>query len=199
MSIQISIALGVLALYVYYELRERLTLRADPQRSIHPAWIRKGIRLLVFGAVVLLAAQGFGLLPLLPLPAPERARVGMRVAGTVIFWASTVLLLWARETLGVHWAHGADAQIIPGQALVTTGPYRYIRHPIYLALALLFFGAELAYGSWLILGTIPIAVDTVWQARREEELLRQTFGIAYDRYVERAGLFLPRVQRLFRG
>ena len=65
--------------------------------------------------------------------------------------------------------------------LITTGPYRRVRHPIYLGLALLATGEALAFSSWpaclIVLG--GIVPTFAWRARAEETVLSRTFGESY--------------------
>jgi len=77
-----------------------------------------------------------------------------------------------------------------------TGPFRYIRHPVYTAIV----GAAL--GQTLLLLSLPLALLTLllaglalYRARAEEALLRspKAFGATYDAYMARTGRFLPRL------
>jgi protein-S-isoprenylcysteine O-methyltransferase Ste14 len=77
--------------------------------------------------------------------------------------------------------------------LITTGPYRLVRHPIYLGLALLAMGEALAFGSWpacfiVLSGIVP---TFVWRARAEEKLLIRTFGQRYEDYRQRTRMIIP--------
>jgi protein-S-isoprenylcysteine O-methyltransferase Ste14 len=79
-----------------------------------------------------------------------------------------------------------------GGRLVTTGPYRFVRHPMYLAV--LFFGGGMAtaygeYWRWGVFVVLALVLDR--KAAREEHALRETFA-AYDDYAARTGRFLPR-------
>jgi protein-S-isoprenylcysteine O-methyltransferase Ste14 len=77
--------------------------------------------------------------------------------------------------------------------LVTTGPYRLVRHPIYLGLALYAVGEALAFGSWpaLAIALGGIVPTFAWRARAEETLLGLTFGERYDAYRQRTKLIVP--------
>ena len=80
-----------------------------------------------------------------------------------------------------------------GTGLVTTGPYRLVRHPIYLGLALLAMGEALAFGSWpaLMIVLAGIVPTFAWRARAEEKLLSRTFGGRYAVYRERTKMIIP--------
>lgn len=88
-----------------------------------------------------------------------------------------VLAAWAAVTLGRHF--DMEVEVHRGHELVRSGPYAFVRHPIYLGLAAHLLGACLATGNLLliagvVLGALPAFV---WRAREEERLLRAS-GIA---------------------
>jgi len=82
-----------------------------------------------------------------------------------------------------------------GTGLITTGPYRLVRHPIYLGLAQLALGQALAFSSWLALlvvffGVVP---TFAWRARAEETVLGRTFGESYALYRKQTKMIIPYV------
>ena len=79
--------------------------------------------------------------------------------------------------------------------LVTTGPYRLVRHPIYLGLSMLAMGEALAFASWpaffvVLAGIVP---TFLWRSSAEEKLLTATFGERYARYRKHAKMIIPRL------
>lgn len=185
--------IGIVVLFAYYTLRERWSSRAVRGQSHHPPIVQRGIRLLVDAAVVFLILQAFGIVRM-PLPLGVWGKSIGTSFGSVLFWFGAFVLLWARETIGHNWAHGADYQVVPGQDLVRHGPYRFVRHPIYSALLLIFTGAELAFDSWLVLLTLPLYGLLSWQAEREEVLLGQAFP-EYTEYTRTTGRLFPNIGR----
>jgi len=114
-----------------------------------------------------------------------------RVAGGVLMLAAAALAAW---TLAVFRSWRLAARIEQGHELCTAGPFRRVRHPIYLAMDLL------ALGSWwwsptaaVGLGVVLVALAGDLRARTEERLLHDTFGSSYDRYRRQAWRFLPGV------
>lgn len=80
--------------------------------------------------------------------------------------------------------------------LVTTGPYRWVRHPLYLGGAVGFFGHSLLTASWFIAAAALAALGLlVLRTRIEEEKLIERFGDEYRRYADRTGQYLPRLWR----
>jgi protein-S-isoprenylcysteine O-methyltransferase Ste14 len=77
--------------------------------------------------------------------------------------------------------------------LVVRGPYRYVRHPFYVAIALQMLGGGLVTANWFILlaGIIPFAF-LVARTRIEERKLVDRFGVEYQDYMRRVGRFVPR-------
>jgi protein-S-isoprenylcysteine O-methyltransferase Ste14 len=84
-------------------------------------------------------------------------------------------------------------QILPGHRLVTSGPYRFVRHPSYSGLLLFFVGMSVALGDWvsvLLLMLVPFA--GVWyRIRVEEEALLGAFGGEYRTYMGHVRSLLP--------
>jgi protein-S-isoprenylcysteine O-methyltransferase Ste14 len=114
-------------------------------------------------------------------------------SGLLLAVAGAALILRSRAELGPAWSFVPKAD--QGTGLVTTGPYRLARHPIYLGLALLAMGQALAFGSWpaLMIVVSGIAPTFAWRARAEEKLLSRTFGERYAAYRRRTKMIIPYV------
>jgi protein-S-isoprenylcysteine O-methyltransferase Ste14 len=115
----------------------------------------------------------------------------LALSGCLLALAGTALVLRSRAELGPAWSFVPKAD--QGTGLVTTGPYRLVRHPIYLGLALLAMGEALAFGSWPALTIVlsGIVPTFAWRARAEEKLLSRTFGERYEVYRERTKMIIP--------
>jgi protein-S-isoprenylcysteine O-methyltransferase Ste14 len=115
----------------------------------------------------------------------------LAAAGSLLAIAGGALLLESRAALGSSWSLVPRAD----QAIdfVTTGPYRLVRHPIYLAFALITTGEALAFGSWsaLLIVMSGIVPSFAWRAREEETLLSLTFGERYAAYRQRTRMIIP--------
>jgi protein-S-isoprenylcysteine O-methyltransferase Ste14 len=114
-------------------------------------------------------------------------------SGSLLAIAGAALVLQARAELGPAWSLVPAAD--QGAGFVTTGPYRLVRHPIYLGLSLVAMGQALALGSWpavtiVLCGIVP---TFAWRARAEEKLLGRTFGESYADYRRRAKMIVPYV------
>jgi protein-S-isoprenylcysteine O-methyltransferase Ste14 len=112
-------------------------------------------------------------------------------SGSLLAVAGAALVLRSRTALGPAWSFVPMAD--DGTGLVTTGPYRLVRHPIYLGLALLAMGEALAFNSWpavliVLSGIVP---TFAWRARAEEELLSRTFDERYALYRKQTKMIIP--------
>jgi protein-S-isoprenylcysteine O-methyltransferase Ste14 len=123
------------------------------------------------------------------LPIVDRA-IGLRVLGTTIYFVGLAMALMGRLQLGRHWADIEDCRVVSGQSLITSGIYRYIRHPIYAGDIALLAGLELALNSWVVLGIFIPLLFVIRQALAEEVLLSRMFP-EYDAYRGRTKRFIP--------
>jgi protein-S-isoprenylcysteine O-methyltransferase Ste14 len=140
-----------------------------------------------------LAAFGLFLPSLMVFSGSSEAFMALPLAlsGCLLALAGAVLVLRSRAELGPAWSLAPKADQATG--LVTTGPYRLVRHPIYLGLALLAMGEAFAFGSWaavaiVLFGIVP---TFAWRARAEEKLLSRTFGERYEVYRQRTTMIIP--------
>jgi protein-S-isoprenylcysteine O-methyltransferase len=84
-------------------------------------------------------------------------------------------------------------QILPDHQLVTSGPYRVVRHPSYSGLLLFFAGLGIALGGWLSAAVMLVlpALGVLYRIRVEEEVLLGAFGQEYRMYMGKVGSLLP--------
>ena len=112
-------------------------------------------------------------------------------AGFIAACAFTATYIcWRR--MGRSWRMGID----PGEqtALVTTGLYSYIRHPIYALSSLMMLATLVAIPSPLMFVLAAVHLTFLqWEARREERHLLTTHGEIYADYCGKTGRFLPRI------
>lgn len=116
----------------------------------------------------------------------------VRWLGVCMAATGFALLQWSQTILGKSWSD--TPRIMIGQQLVTEGPYRWIRHPIYTAF-LLILGSPLLISGNLVVGLSWLgmtAMDIRGSVDYEEAALRDHFGTAYQEYKNRTGALLPR-------
>ena len=97
----------------------------------------------------------------------------------------------ASRRLGKQWA--LAARLVEGHNLITDGPYRWIRNPIYAGMLGLLLATGLAMSRWIILAaaTLVFVAGTVFRIRSEERLLREAFGAAFDDYARQVPALIP--------
>jgi protein-S-isoprenylcysteine O-methyltransferase Ste14 len=103
------------------------------------------------------------------------------------------LLQWSQLTLGKSWSD--TPRMMQGQNLITSGPYRFIRHPIYTAFLLILGSLLFISSNWLV-GLCWIGMTILEASSRirfEESLMLEFFGDEYRHYMKRTGRLLPRL------
>ena len=105
------------------------------------------------------------------------------------------LLIWTLRNLGKNLTDTVVTR--RAHMLVSSGPYRWVRHPFYDAVALCILANALAAANWfLLLAGGVVVVLLVIRTRTEEGKLLLHFGDSYRTYVERTGRFLPKIRPL---
>jgi len=125
----------------------------------------------------------------LPLIGPA-ARSAAALGGWVLVALGTGFAVWGLATF-----RGAGTSICPNRpasTLVTHGPFRLSRNPMYVGLSLVYLGVVLLVNSvWIMLfGPFVIAILYLTVIRHEERYLAATFGVAYDEYRRRVRRWL---------
>ncbi|MGD0306099.1 MAG: isoprenylcysteine carboxylmethyltransferase family protein [Candidatus Acidiferrales bacterium] len=111
--------------------------------------------------------------------------------GAALALFGAAFAIWARITIGSNWS--AEVQIKEGHQLIRSGPYKFIRHPIYTGILLMLVGDALALGEVRgVLAFVLITIGFARKARKEESYLASEFGPAFDEHIRRTGFFLPR-------
>jgi protein-S-isoprenylcysteine O-methyltransferase Ste14 len=115
--------------------------------------------------------------------------VPVKVVGVIVFAAGLCLAVWARIYLGRNWGMPMTQKREP--ELVTSGPYGFVRHPIYSGILLGFAGTALATnGYWLIVFAVCL-VYFLYSARVEEGIMSTTFPATYPGYRARTKMLIP--------
>ena len=117
----------------------------------------------------------------------------LRLGGIAIGIASDALIAWILLSLGKNIS--ATLKTRDTSSLVTTGPYRYVRHPLYSAGIPLFFSLALIASNWF-LGLLGIGFQLfIMWARTpvEDNMLLERFGEEYRQYMQQVGAHFPRM------
>jgi protein-S-isoprenylcysteine O-methyltransferase Ste14 len=98
--------------------------------------------------------------------------------------------IWARKTLGKHWS--GELTVKEGHEVVQSGPYRFIRHPIYTGILSLGLGTAVISNSWhAFIGFAVMAFAYGRKIRMEERWLVDAFGEPYAEYREKTWVLVP--------
>lgn len=125
---------------------------------------------------------------------PLSAKALVEAAAVALLMAATVwLFVWASRTMGRNWSIVARTR--GDHALVTAGPFAWIRHPIYTAMFLMMIALAIGLGhvARLFIAVPLYAMGTAIRVRIEERLLRTVVGSAYEEYANRVKRFIPGV------
>lgn len=116
-----------------------------------------------------------------------------RWLGAVGMLAAALLSVWVFASIGANISPSHATR--EGHQLVTHGPYRWVRHPLYTTGMLAVLSLTLLTALWWVglAMLIPLAV-LIWRTQREEQRLIEAFGDQYRAYMRRTGRFLPRLR-----
>lgn len=193
-EIPFRVTLAVI-LVIFAAVLLRAVLVAGLRRSIMIApregiFLASLVRLLVLASAVTLVAY---------IVEPHRIPWGYFEMPEVLRWsgiafATVGLFVFFAAIRALGGRFSTSLQIREQDGLVQSGPYRLVRHPMYLAyqllwISFLFLSANVMIGG---LGLLAFAIVMVVRTPREERMLRETYGNVYETYSERTGRFLPR-------
>ena len=115
----------------------------------------------------------------------------LRWIGTGLAFASVPFLGWIHRTLDRQYS--ACLQIKESHMLIKEGPYSRVRHPMYTVLSSFSFGVSLVTANFLMIGlAILVLFCFPFVAKKEEQMLLDTFGDEYAEYMEQTGGFFPK-------
>ncbi|NJM42665.1 MAG: isoprenylcysteine carboxylmethyltransferase family protein [Anaerolineae bacterium] len=116
----------------------------------------------------------------------------VRVVGLVAIAVDSVLVFWMFRSLDTNITPVHEAR--ENAKLVTSGPYRWIRHPLYAFGFALLVSLALVTGIWWLAACAAIFIGffALWRVPKEEAKLIEVFGDAYRQYMGRTGRFLPK-------
>lgn len=115
----------------------------------------------------------------------------VRWGGVGIVIVALALLIWVYQSLGAGFS--PTLEIREQQKLITSGPYQWVRHPMYTAMFLWAVGLCLITANWItVLAPVGFALFFMLRVPDEEKMMIETFGDEYRDYMKRTGRFFPR-------
>jgi protein-S-isoprenylcysteine O-methyltransferase Ste14 len=181
----VAIAVGVawVAFWAYWLAAAARTRGDSRDGARFPQGRYAGIRL---GVIVLLAllvrAKVFGIVGI-------TSDGWVQAIGAALFVCGLSLAIWARRYLGRNWGTPRSQKIDP--ELVTSGPYRRVRHPIYSGLLLALLGTALAVSWYWAIAGVVLGAYFIYCALEEERYMATKFPDTYPKYRRSTKMMIP--------
>ncbi len=145
----------------------------------------------------------YGFLPLISLIIPSipyleilevEIPLALRLLGVLGVIVSTIFLVWTTKTLGTNFS--PKLELRQNHQLVTDGPYRWIRHPMYMGNAFWIVAFTLMSSWWVFIIYLVLFVTFIMIIRTplEEQMMLERFGEQYRRYMDKTGRFVPKIK-----
>jgi protein-S-isoprenylcysteine O-methyltransferase Ste14 len=117
--------------------------------------------------------------------------VWIRYGAIAVTGCGVAVAIVARYNLGQYWSARVEVKV--DHRLICSGPYAWVRHPIYSGILLAIVGTGLFVGEWRAALAIVFAITGLaLKARKEESLMTAEFGELYEEYRRRTGFLIPR-------
>jgi protein-S-isoprenylcysteine O-methyltransferase Ste14 len=181
----VAIAIGVawVVFWIYWFAAAIRTRGGAGHVAMLPGRRFAGIRLgVVVVLILLIRARVFR-------DAGITSNAWLEAIGAALVVAGLSLAIWARRSLGRNWGTPMSQKTDP--ELVTSGPYRRVRHPIYSALLLAILGTAVAVGWYLAIVGIILGAYFVYCARKEEQYMASQFPDDYSTYKRSTKMLIP--------
>ena len=142
---------------------------------------------------ILFVAVGVALWCPLPVAFLPGIHLSILIFGSLLYFPAIALYLWGYWTLGSMFgiSSGFGALLYQDHKLIRSGPYQYVRHPMYLAVILAAFGAFLIFRTWAMVLFSVLSLGVIVRARREERLMADEFGEEWNLYTRDVPDWLP--------
>ena len=124
---------------------------------------------------------------------PASWHIPLFVVGVLLMILGSLLRRYCWRALGESFT--GDVSVRPDQPIISSGPYRLVRHPSYTAGMVMYIGIGLALGSWFSLALLTIATYATYSYRVivEERVLLDALGEPYAAYMKERKRFIPYV------
>lgn len=163
------------------------TSKEKDARKYHGDWTLVLTALLYFAAGIVIVLEFFIV--------NRKLNLYFVIIGSLIFLLAIILRRWSVKTLGNQWAiHVAGSSKLNNELiLITTGPYKYLRHPIYLSYILDLMGLAVAFSAFYALFFVIIinVPSYILRALFEEKSAFKRFGQKYSEYKDKTSFMIP--------
>ena len=173
-------------------LRKGQAVSLLPERNgrKYPFWVQ--VSLVVLGLAICANMIYFLWIPLFSLSI--QTSYLLDVLGLILYAAGCLFMLWARRTLGKMWGISTSQQVklFDDHQIIQSGPYAFVRNPMYFGWAVAMFGLILLYPVWMVLLMFLLSMVTfIGRAYREDAALAGRFGEAWTEYKKHTKFLVP--------
>ncbi|HEY7323947.1 MAG TPA: isoprenylcysteine carboxylmethyltransferase family protein [Streptosporangiaceae bacterium] len=179
-AVDIFISVGWVIFWIYW-LMASAGAKAGRNRWTQFAGFRVGILLVVLLLLRLRVLKGH----------EATSNAWLLGIGTMLFVLGLALAVWARIYIGRNWGMPMSRKDEP--ELVTSGPYRTIRHPIYTGIILAMVGTTIAVSLYWFIAVAVLGAYFSYSAVTEERYMAEQFPTAYPEYKQSTKMLIPYV------
>lgn len=180
--------IDLLPWYAFFVVWAIGALKVKQTKMMEPDAARLFTGILMVAAYLLLFSHyfAFGVLARRMFPGTS----SVEWVGVVLTYAGATIAIWARLILGQNWSARVTLKV--GHELIHSGPYRYVRHPIYTGMLLAMAGTAIVVGEWKGAAAVALSIVTFClKAQREEQFMVTEFGERYQEYRSQTGFLVP--------
>ncbi|OHV83887.1 protein-S-isoprenylcysteine O-methyltransferase [Ensifer sp. LCM 4579] len=180
--------LGIIAWYLIRRPHERRARRVEVVSHRRSPSERIGLAAALLGLAIV---PGFYVATGIPDAADHVARPWAVVIGTVAFLAAMWVFRRTHKALGRNWS--ITLEIRDRHELISSGPYAFVRHPMYTSFLLMAIGQAFLLPNWVggLAGLAGFAVLFFLRVDEEERMMLETFGSQYRAYMEKTKRIIP--------
>ena len=155
-----------------------------------PLWAQ--IAMIVIGLLICIPLFYYGWVPLFSIP--DNPAIILKGIGVIVYLAGLAFTLWARHTLGKYWgvSTSRDVKLLDDHQIIRSGPYAYVRHPMYFGWWVAMLGLTLLYPVWAVFLLFFFSlISFSSRAHREEAALAERFGSTWVEYKKQTKFIIP--------
>lgn len=191
-SITATLVITAASISIYH--RHRAEMAGEEEISLEEEGLPTAVALRVSGLVLMLSVVGYLINPRWMRWSSVDLPASVRWSGAGLGAAALPLAYWVLRTLGKNITPTVETR--EEHELVTGGPYRWVRHPLYTVGTSLFVSISIVAANWFMaLASLVGLVILLIRLPKEEEKLIERFGDEYRAYMKRTGRLLPRIKR----
>lgn len=155
-----------------------------------PLWAQ--IAMMALGLLICIPLFYYGWVPLFSIP--DNTAIVLKGIGLIVYLAGLAFTLWARRTLGKYWgvSTSRDVKLLDDHQIIRSGPYAYVRHPMYFGWWVAMPGLTLLYPVWAVFLLFFFSlISFSSRAHREEAALAERFGNNWVEYKKQTKFIIP--------